>query len=183
MRDNSSDDNNVRDNSSDDNNLRDNSSDDNNLRDNSSDDNNVRDNSSDDNNLRDNSSDDNKVRDNSSDDNNVKDNSSDDNNVRDNSSDDNNVRDNSSDREQNEKCEPRTRQIKSVTHCFDFVLELSVSSSLCSRLDSSSWDCSWREETDGIRGQQGQTRYIGSFGGPQPAGPGADRDRSVVKST
>ena len=29
----------------------------------------------------------------------------------------------------------------------------------------------------------GDNRDIGSFGGPQPAGPGADRDRSVVKST
>ena len=172
-------DNNVKDNSSDDNNVRDNSSDDNNVRDNSSDDNNIRDNSSDDNNIRDNSSDDNNVRDNSSDDNNVRDNNSDDNNVRDNNSDDN-----SSDREQNEKCEPRTRQIKSVTHCFDIVLEFSQcvlqfmfpagQFLLGLQLEGrDGWD----------QGTTGTDRYIGSFGGPQPAGPGADRDRSVVKST
>ena len=164
--------------------MRDNSSDDNNLRDNSSDDNNLRDNSSDDNNLRDNSSDDNNVRDNSSDNNNLRDNSSDDNKVRDNSSDDNNVRDNSNDREQNEKCEPRTRQIKSVTHCFDFVLEFSQcvlqfmfpagQFLLGLQLEGrDGWD----------QGTTGTDRDIGSFGGPQPAGPGADRDRSVVKST
>ena len=29
-------------------------------------------------------------------------------------------------------------------------------------------------------GTTGTDRDIGSFGGPQPAGPGADRDRSVV---
>ena len=33
------------------------------------------------------------------------------------------------------------------------------------------------------QGTTGTDRDIGSFGGPQPAGPGADRDRSVVKST
>ena len=33
------------------------------------------------------------------------------------------------------------------------------------------------------QGTTGTDRYIGSFGEPQPAGPGADRDRSVVKST
>ena len=31
------------------------------------------------------------------------------------------------------------------------------------------------------QGTTGTDRYIGSFGGTQPAGPGADRDRSVVK--
>ena len=102
----------------------------------------------------------------------------------DNSSDDNNVRDNSSDREQNEKCEPRTRQIKSVTHCFDFVLEFSQcvlqfmfpagQFLLGLQLEGrDGWD----------QGTTGTDRDIGSFGGPQPAGPGADRDRSVVKST
>ena len=49
----------------------------------------------------------------------------------------------------------------SLTVLISSLSSRSVSSSLCSRLDSSSWDCSWREETDGIRGQQGQTGTSG----------------------
>ena len=45
-----------------------------------------------------------------------------------------------------------------------------MSSSLCSPLDSSSWDCSWREETDGIRGQQGQTGTSGHLVGHNQLG-------------
>ena len=45
-----------------------------------------------------------------------------------------------------------------------------MSSSSCSRLDSSSWDCSWREETDGIRGQQGQTGISGHLVGHNQLG-------------
>ena len=45
-----------------------------------------------------------------------------------------------------------------------------MSSSPCSRLDSSSWDCSWREETDGIRGQQGQTGISGHLVGHNQLG-------------
>ena len=40
-----------------------------------------------------------------------------------------------------------------------------------------------RRMTTTDQGTTGTDRDIGSFGGPQPAGPGADRDRSVVKST
>ena len=49
----------------------------------------------------------------------------------------------------------------SLTVLISSLSSRSVSSSLCSRLDSSSWDCSWREETDGIRVQQGQTGTSG----------------------
>ena len=74
--------------------------------------------------------------------------------------------------------------IKSVTHCFDIVLEFSQcvlqfmfpagQFLLGLQLEGrDGWD----------QGTTGTDRDIGSFGGPQPAGPGADRDRSVVKST
>ena len=77
--------------------------------------------------------------------------------------------------EEKEKCEPRTRQIKSVTHCFDIVLEFSQcvlqfmfpagQFLLGLRLEGrDGWD----------QGTTGTDRYIGSFGGPQPAVSGAE---------
>ena len=48
-------------------------------------------------------------------------------------------------------------------------------------LDSSSWVLEGRDGWD--QGTTGTDRYIGSFGGPQPAVLGAEMDRCVVKST
>ena len=69
--------------------------------------------------------------------------------------------------EEKEKCEPQTRQI---THCFDIVLEFSQcvlqlmfpagQFLLGLQLEGrDGWD----------QGTTGTDRYIGSFGGPQPA--------------
>ena len=86
--------------------------------------------------------------------------------------------------EEKEKCEPRTRQIKNVTHCFDIVLEFSQCV-LQFMFPAGQFLLGLQVEgRDGWdQGTTGTDRYIRSLGGPQPAVSGAEMDRCVVKST
>ena len=74
--------------------------------------------------------------------------------------------------EQNEKCEPRNRQVNSVTHCFDVVLQFAV----CPPVYVPGWTVPPEGRDGWDQGTTGTDRDNGAFGRTQPA----EMDRCVI---